>query len=360
MAIKFLRYVELKNNPASLAQTFSYRKLGYFFFLWCSCWMVLQAIALEHTFRFGWGVSFADAGVTNLIIAIAGYDMILVMKYYQPRQAVRLGMSVALAVLCVFAIHHIILLLVNETEEYRIFLDRSLFIRGLYVWLMIALVSAVTWLWLSIQEHQQADLRNATIEKMAREAELTRLRQQLQPHFLFNSLNSISALAGSKPEEARKMIHQLSDFFRGTLRKDDHQLVPLSEEFEHLTLYLEIEKVRFGHRLKTDIHCQDEALSMKMPSLLLQPVVENAIKFGLYDTIGETVIGIFATVEEGFLTIRVENPFDPVSAPPRSGTGFGLSSIQRRLYLLYARNDLLTVAQKESVFTTTIKIPQSA
>jgi two-component system LytT family sensor kinase len=321
--------------------------------------VLLQGIALKYTFGFGWDVSFADAAVTNVIIAIAGYDMILVMKYYQPRQVVRIAMSVALAVLCVFAIHHLTLLFVNETEDYRIFLDRSLFIRGLYVWLMIALISAVTWLWLSIQEHQEADMRNVAIEKMAREAELTRLRQQIQPHFLFNSLNSISALAGSKPEEARRMIHQLSDFFRATLKKDDQQLVALSEELEYLTLYLEIEKVRFGHRLKTDIQCQHESLSMKLPSLLLQPVVENAIKFGLYDTIGETVIRISATAKENALTIRVENPFDPVSTPPRTGTGFGLNSIQRRLYLLYARNDLLVVAQKDNVFTTTIKIPQS-
>ena len=327
--------------------------------LWCSCWVVLQAVALEHTFGFGWRVSFADAGVTNLIIAIAGYDMILVMKYYQPRRAIRIAMSAGLAILCVFAVHHLTLLVVNETDVYRIFLDKSMYIRGLYIWLMIALISTITWLWLSVQEHQQTDTRNITIEKLAREAELSRLRQQLQPHFLFNSLNSISALAGSKPDEARRMIHQLSDFFRGTLRKDDQQLIPLSEELEHLTLYLEIEMVRFGHRLKTDIHPQEAAMSMKLPSLLLQPVVENAIKFGLYDTIGETVIRIKATAENNYLKIQVDNPFDPSSAPPRRGTGFGLSSIKRRLYLLYARNDLLTTAQKETTFVTTIKIPQS-
>ena len=320
--------------------------------------MVLQAIALENTFGFGWNVSFVDAAVTNLIVAIAGYDMMLVMKYYQPRQVVRLAMSVALAVLCVFATYHITLFWLDETEAYRTFLDRSLFIRGLYIWLMIALVSALTWLWLSIMEHQEADTRSLTIEKMAREAELSRLRQQLQPHFLFNSLNSISALAGSKPEEARRMIHQLSDFFRGTLRKDDQQLIPLSEELEHLTLYLDIEKVRFGHRLTTDIQCQEGALSMKLPSLLLQPVVENAIKFGLYDTIGETVFRFSVTAEPNYLKIDVENPFDPATTPPKRGTGFGLNSIQRRLYLLYARNDLLSTAQNESIFTTHIKIPQ--
>ena len=307
----------------------------------------------------GWSLSFADAAVTNILIAFAGYDMILIMKYYQPRQAIRVAMSVGLAFLCVYAAHHLTPLLVNETEAYLVFLDRSLFIRGLYIWLMIALISALTWLWLSILEHQEADARSTSIEKMAREAELSRLRQQLQPHFLFNSLNSISALAGSKPEEARKMIHQLSDFFRGTLKKDDHQLIPLSEELEHLTLYLEIEKVRFGHRLKTEIQSSADTLAMKLPSLLLQPVVENAIKFGLYDTIGETAIRIVASSENNYLKIAVHNPFDPASAAASRGTGFGLASIQRRLYLLYARNDLINTSQKENTFTTTLSIPQS-
>lgn len=341
------------------AQRFSYRKLTYFFLLWCSVWIILQALALESTFGFAWRLCIADAVVTNVIIAVAGYDMILVMKYYQPRRVVRMAMSVALAVICVFAIHHIILLVANETPEYLTFLGRSLFIRGLYIWLMIALVSVMTGLWFSMREHQEADSRTVAAEKLVREAELTRLRQQLQPHFLFNSLNSISALAGSRPEEARRMIHQLSDFFRSTLRKDDQQLISLSEELEHLNLYLEIEKVRFGHRLKTDIDCEQGAMVMKIPPLLLQPVVENAIKFGLYDTLGETIIRITGSSENNYLKISVTNPFDSSSSAPRRGTGFGLESIQRRLYLLYARNDLLNTAQKESNFTTTIRIPQN-
>lgn len=307
----------------------------------------------------GWPLSFADAAVTNILIAFAGYDMILIMKYYQPRQAIRTAMSIGLAFLCVYAVNHLTPLFVSENEGYLEFLDRSMLIRGLYIWLMIALISALTWLWFSLREHQEADARNATIEKMAREAELSRLRQQLQPHFLFNSLNSISALAGNKPEEARKMIHQLSDFFRGTLKKDDHLLISLSEELEHLTLYLEIEKVRFGHRLKTEIQSPAPTLAMKLPSLLLQPVVENAIKFGLYDTIGETVIRVVASAENNYLRIAVHNPFDPASAAASRGTGFGLDSIRRRLYLLYARNDLVTTSQKENIFTTTLSIPQS-
>jgi two-component system, LytTR family, sensor kinase len=193
---------------------------------------------------------------------------------------------------------------------------------------------------------------------MVREAELTKLRQQLQPHFLFNSLNSISALAGSKPEQARKMIQQLSDFLRGTLKKDDQQLVPLSDELQHLDLYLEIEKVRFGHRLNTEIHCDRTLNNLMLPSLLLQPIVENAIKFGLYDTTDAVLIQIETRLEKNELVVEVKNPYDATTAAPNKGTGFGLSSVQRRLYLLYARTDLLKTKAAEKEFITTIHIPQ--
>lgn len=339
---------------------FSYRKLAIAYIVWCFSWVVLQALALQYTFGLPWHIAIVDSFITNFLIAASGYVMISMMRFYQPRQAIRLGLSIGLAVLCLVVIQYLAPLVITRDPEYPAFLEKSLFIRGLYSWLMITLVSALTWLWFSVREQHETDSRNMATEKLAREAELSRLRQQLQPHFLFNSLNSISALAGSKPEEARKMIHQLSDFFRGTLKKDDQQLVTLSEELEHLTLYLEIEKVRFGHRLRTHIECQEAALTLKLPSLLLQPIVENAIKFGLYDTTGETTIQLKATSENNYLKISVENPYDPSTTQPRRGTGFGLNSIQRRLYLLYARNDLLITSQTELIFTTTIKIPQSA
>jgi two-component system, LytTR family, sensor kinase len=340
-------------------QNFSYRKLGVAYLLWCTCWVVLQALALQSTFGFDWNTSIADATTTNLLIAIAGYVMISTMQFYQPRQSIRLGMSIGLAVLCVVAMEQIVPAVISPPDDYIIFLKRSFFIRGLYSWLMITLVTVLSWLWFSVREQQESEDRKAATEKLAREAELSRLRQQLQPHFLFNSLNSISALAGTRPEEARKMIQQLSDFLRGTLKKDDQQLVTLGEELEHLQLYLDIEKVRFGHRLRTHIDRDDVSLGMKLPSLLLQPVVENAIKFGLYDTTGETIIRLHVRTEDNYLVIVVENPFDPGTAQPKQGTGFGLNSVQRRLYLLYARQDLLATHQEENVFTTSIKIPQS-
>ena len=146
------------------------------------------------------------------------------------------------------------------------------------------------------------------------------------------------------------MIQQLSDFLRGTLKKDDQQWSTLEEEIQYLRLYLDIEKVRFGHRLQTEIIYTDEVLLLKLPSLLLQPVVENAIKFGLYDTTGEVLIKLEATKENNYLKIMVKNPFDPETSQPLKGTGFGLSSIQRRLFLLFAQTGSVKNTKRTNQF----------
>src|SRR5690606_25454618 len=160
-------------------------------------------------------------------------------------------------VLCILFIKWLLHLVLHQEIEYLAFTDRWIIIRGLFGWLMISSITVIGWMWFYIQEQQEILHHKAETEQLAREAELATLRQQLQPHFLFNSLNSISALAGSEPEEARRMIQQLSDFLRGTIKRDNVQLIPLSDELSHLELYLEIEKVRFGHRLKTAVHQGD-------------------------------------------------------------------------------------------------------
>ena len=222
--------------------------------------------------------------------------------------------------------------------------------------LLIACTGIVGLLWYSLQEQKEAQLRSLKAGQMLKEAELFKLRQQLQPHFLFNSLNSISALTLTDAGRARHMIQQLSDFLRSTLQSNEHQMISLANELHQLTLYLEIEKVRFGHRLQTDIRCSDDTLPLFLPALLLQPVVENAIKFGLYDTLGDVLIKITAMKQAGDLVISISNPFD-ADTPPVKGTGFGLESIRRRLYLLFARQDLLQVQLAENIFTVTLVIP---
>jgi len=302
-----------------------------------------------------------DAIVNNLLLTGSCLLVLNNMRYYLPRREKYwyvLTISIGLSGICVLIAKGVLWLIFKDDANYTQSLTQSTGIRFGILFLLIGCMSMMSLLWYTQEEQQIINERKIDSERLSREAELFKLRQQLQPHFLFNSLNSISALTGSQPEKARHMIQQLSDFLRGTLKKDDQQWSTLDEEIQYLRLYLDIEKVRFGYRLQTEIIYTDEVLLLKLPSLLLQPVVENAIKFGLYDTTGEVLIKLEASKENNYLKIIVRNPFDPETSQPLKGTGFGLTSIQRRLFLLFARQDLLTTKKNESFFITTILIPQ--
>lgn len=333
------------------------------FAIWWVFWTFVGTV-LVHKFNYSWGVAFTDAAITQLDWTIAGYCLNAALRYMppSPKNFVNvLAFTLVIAGLFTFIIlpygMSFAMNYVEMPAGYDSFLAASTFVRFVIGWMQLLFVAAISWMWYFLEEQQQNVRMKTDTERLAREAELSQLRQQLQPHFLFNSLNSINALVASQPELARKMIQQLSDFLRGTVKKDDRQLVTLEEEIRQLSLYLDIEKVRFGYRLRSEIAADDDAKKCLLPPLLLQPIVENAIKFGLYDTIGEITITIAATMEDKNLVVSVTNPFDPETAAPK-GTGFGLNSISRRLYLIYFNNNLLQTSSENSTFTTTIRIPQ--
>ncbi|MBS1948309.1 MAG: histidine kinase [Bacteroidetes bacterium] len=303
----------------------------------------------------------ADSVISNILLAACCLLIINNMRYYLPRQEKYwyvLVISGGLASVWLIAIRMLLWAIFQNEHAYLEMVSSSSTVRFGVAFLMLGCMATMSLLFFTQKEQKEMEARKMEAEKLAKEAELYKLRQQLQPHFLFNSLNSISALIGSQPEHARKMIHQLSDFLRGTLKKEERQLVNLEEEMQYLELYLDIEKVRFGHRLSTVMECEQACRAMKLPSLLLQPIVENAIKFGLYDTTGDITIRITAAANKNYLEVSVENPFDPETSSPKKGTGFGLSSVQRRLYLLFARNDLLETKVNDNLFMTIVKIPQ--
>lgn len=320
----------------------------------------MQSVIL-HRLGLSWNVALQDAVTSSGILGLACFLAITLFYYYQPGKKNRLnrfGFALVLAILFCVLIHWLLKFIYINNNIPLNFLEASMPLRFVTSFLILSFITILNWLSNTLQEQTEREQRMSETEQLMKDAELAKLRQQLQPHFLFNSLNSISALAGSRPQEARKMIQQLSDFLRGTLKKDEQKTVPLKEEMEHLGLYLDIEKVRFGHRLNVEINSSDESLTAFLPPLLLQPIVENAIKFGLYDTIGTITIGISATIENSFLVAEVTNPFDPATQNASKGTGFGLNFIQRRLFLLYGRNDLLSTEKKENLFITKLKIPQ--
>jgi LytS/YehU family sensor histidine kinase len=312
-------------------------------------------------FGFSWQVAIWDSIVSNLLLVGISLLVTITLQFYIPQKnkyVYILGLCAVLSGLWLLVSRSLLMLIVKDAYDYTNFFSQSVPIRLAISFLIIGCMALISVLWYTIQDQQEIEKRKAEADKLSKEAELYKLRQQLQPHFLFNSLNSINSLIGFQPQQARTMIQQLSDFLRGTLKKEEHQWTSLEEELQHLQLYLEIEKVRFGHRLSTTINNEAGGSKIKLPAMLLQPVVENAIKFGLYDTTEDINISIEAKIETGNLLLQVKNPFDAETSMPNKGTGFGLSSVQRRLYLLFARNDLLQTEIKNNLFITTIKIPQ--
>ncbi|QNK64976.1 histidine kinase [Pedobacter sp. PAMC26386] len=283
------------------------------------------------------------------------------LRFYQPKDEIVLFvivLAIALAVLISligrFLLSHIFV----HDHTYVNFLNFSLVFRFIVVFVFLAWCAFVNILWYRLEEQSEMKERLFTAQNLAREAELNKLRHQLQPRFLFNSLNSVYALTIVNPKEAGTMITKLASFLRGTLKRDDEVWVTVAEEMEYVQLYLDIEKVRFSHRLNLDITIDEHTLNLSLPGTLLQPIVENAIKFGLYNTSAAILISLTVKAENNMLTISVRNPYDP-EMKATGGTGFGLTAIRRRLYLLFADSTLLqTATTEDNFYITTLKIPQ--
>jgi two-component system sensor histidine kinase AlgZ len=200
-------------------------------------------------------------------------------------------------------------------------------------------------------------------EATAREAQLQALRYQLQPHFLFNTLNAISSLVVSKqPERATEMIAKLAALLRNTLSVPEAHVVSLQEELAVTEEYLSIEQVRFGTRLAVSLNVSPEASAAQVPRFLLQPLVENAIRHGIARCPNGGEVSITAFVSEGQLRIDIENDrTEGVLQSGDEGNGLGLANTRTRLEKLYAEQGSVTVTTAQNNrFLVSIQFPTTA
>ncbi|HEX7879628.1 MAG TPA: histidine kinase, partial [Candidatus Eisenbacteria bacterium] len=220
--------------------------------------------------------------------------------------------------------------------------------------LILIFVAGVGIYWLSSALHLaffisikavEAERRALESQVSAREAELKALRSQLNPHFLFNSLNSIMSLVGRSPEEARRMCQGLGDFLRRTLNLGSRERVSLAEELDLVRHYLEIEAVRFGARLTYELDVPADLNAIQVPPLLLQPLIENAVKHGVASRLDGGRIHLTARRESDRLYLSVTNPTDEEAAPV-DGEGMGLDNVRRRLKATAAGRGTLEIRRR--------------
>jgi two-component system sensor histidine kinase AlgZ len=190
----------------------------------------------------------------------------------------------------------------------------------------------------------------------ARDAELSALKAQINPHFLYNSLNSISALTSIDPGRAREMCVTLADFLRLTLGMGEKAVIPLREELGLLEKYCAIERVRFGERLTVEKEIQEEAKECLVPPLLLQPLFENAVRHGIAQMADGGWIRLKAARNGERMSLTVENSWDPEAGSSRKN-GVGLKNVQRRLEARYGKEAQLQASAEDEMFRVNLAFP---
>jgi LytS/YehU family sensor histidine kinase len=234
----------------------------------------------------------------------------------------------------------------EATFPYRI--GTGVFIYGLII--------LTYYLFVSLSNLSEKNAKEARLESLVKETELKMLRSQINPHFLFNSLNSISSLTITDPEKARDMVVKLSEFMRYALSRKDELPVSLQNELDNLRLYLEIEKVRFGDKLITEETIEKECLDFKIPVLLLQPLYENAVKHGVYESTESVKIMTNAKLNDGYIEITISNNYED-SPSIKRGTGTGILNVSRRLELYYGNRAMIKTTRENGLYTVSLYIP---
>ncbi len=210
---------------------------------------------------------------------------------------------------------------------------------------------------LAVEASQAAEAQAMQARVLARDAELRALKAQVNPHFLFNSLNSISALTTSDAAKAREMCVLLGDFLRRTLGLGEKSTIPLEEEMSLIHAFLAVEKIRFGARFRMEENVAEDTLKMDVPPLLLQPLVENAFTHGISNLVEGGWIRLDALCQNGALSIVVENTFDPDAPPRRQKNGMGLLNVRQRLEARYGGRATFNVRTEGDRFSVAITLP---
>lgn len=282
--------------------------------------------------------------LTPVIVALAARFPIA-RKRWLPRVGLHLFFAVLLSIVQ-FTLYNLAALFVQSSPISFARVAQLVignFDYGILIYFVILFVQHA---WRYYERMQAEQVRAAQLQAELATAQLHALKMQLHPHFLFNTLNAISVLVHENPRVASRMVELLSDLLRYTLKSASTQEVTLQQELEFLRLYLEIEQTRFGDRLTVQLNAAPETLNARVPNLILQPLVENAIHHGVAKRRGEGLLEINAVRENGALRLSVrDNGYGVEPKDERNGRGLGLANTRARLQTLYGAQSELRLEQ---------------
>jgi two-component system, LytTR family, sensor kinase len=334
--------------------------------IWWLAWLFMasgQAFLFYYAVGSFTGINIADAGISLLIYSGISLSIWYPFSFFNKADArpvsiiSNLVLTGAISVTIWILITKMIVLLILPGEDaYQSYWDITFPYRIATGILSYAITILTYFLFNSLSNLSEKKAREAKLESIVKETELKMLRSQINPHFLFNSLNSISSLTVTDPAKARDMVIRLSDFMRYALSRKDEQPVTLRSELENLRLYLDIEKVRFGEKLSLEEDIESGALEARIPVMLLQPIYENAVKHGVYESTGGVRIKTTVKITGDLLVVTIINNYEDGSSTAK-GTGTGLINVSRRLELFYGNRASVSTEKKDGIFTVILYLP---
>jgi sensor histidine kinase YesM len=338
------------------------KALAVYIFAWLFV-AFLHTTILYNILNFELKFAIVDSLIFNLIYSTLALSYWYSIKYISLENFTvikiltnHITAAVISSIVWIIAASWILSKIFDYNDNYTNFLFDSLIWRFFLGILFYTIIISIFYGMLYYSNFHNKILKEAELKGLVKEAELKSLKYQINPHFIFNSLNSISALTVVKPELAQEMTIKLSNFLRKTLKKNDNQFQALKEELDNAKLYLDIEKIRFEDKLVYSENFDEKCINIKVPSMILQPLFENAIKHGLHESINAVNIIFTCKKENDYVKITLENNFD-ADAVTKKGEGIGLTNIKSRLQKIYKQTNLLKIEKRNDNFKVTIYIP---
>ncbi len=337
--------------------------LGLYLFFWLAIGF-FHAFWLKTEFEIKLEIAIIESLIFNGLYAIFGFftgSSILFLNSENIPFFKKIFNFLALGIVLTYFWLELSTFLLNkifsEFSQYLFFLQETSvihFISGIFYFSIIVFIYYIIDYSQKLNEKQENEIK---WQALIQEAEYKALKSQINPHFLFNSLNSISYLTLTEPDKAHKMIIQLSDYLRYSISNWQSTKVKLSEEIENIRRYLEIEKIRFGSRLNYSTEISQNLDNFLIPNMILQPLFENAVKYGVHESLEPIFINTSFWLENEYLMIKITNNYDAESYTTKKGEGVGLENIKKRLKLIYGIDNLLGIEKKQGIFIVNLTIP---
>ncbi len=342
-----------------------FQKFKYFLF-YLVFWLInslIYFLLITFGLNVKYDIAFTDSIVSNLLLAALGLSFWYPASFipfektniYKILAAYIVG-GILSSTIWLFAVYNIMVKGLNAANDYIFFFNESIPWRFLIGFLFYYLITTFYYVIIYYSRFNERIVQESEMKNLVTEAELKSLKFQINPHFIFNSLNSMSALTTIDPDKAREMILKLADFLRYTLANNEKQKNKLSDELKNIKLYLDIEKIRFEDKFEYIEEIQTECSEMSVPNMILQPLFENAIKHAVYETLDKVTLKLTCRKDENFLRLSVENNFDE-GFSNKKGAGIGLKNIQSRLHLIYDQDNLMRVTKENNFYKVDIYIP---